>query len=182
MAESPKSFLTVNVSKTLPPLVNCAGELVFDEVQKAEILNDFFAQQTYIGESDDVLPALASIANRQILSSILITACEVQDALMNLPMGKACGTDGINYRVLLEGANGLSQPLCDLFNMSLSMSTVPNDWKMSNVCAILKKGDVSILPNNRPISFLNTMEKVLERIIFKHVLNVFRDSNFFTKF
>jgi len=58
-----KSFLTVNVSKTLPPLVNIAGELVFDELQKAEVLNNFFAQQTSLDESGHVLPELATIEN-----------------------------------------------------------------------------------------------------------------------
>jgi len=101
---------------------------------------------------------------------------------MNLPLGKACGPDGINNKLLVEASHELSQPLCDLFNMSLSSSTVPYDWKTSNVCAILKKGDVSIPSNYRPISLLNTMEKVLERIIFKHEFNFLRDTNFFTRF
>ena len=57
---------------------------------------------------------------------------------------------------------------------------VPSEWKHSNVCAIFKKGDPSDPSNYRPISLLNTMEKVFERIIFKHVFNFLRDSQFFT--
>ena len=57
---------------------------------------------------------------------------------------------------------------------------MPSKWKESNVCAIFKKGDRTIPSNYRPISLLNTMEKVFERIIFKHVFNFFRDTGFFT--
>ena len=57
-----------------------------------------------------------------------------------------------------------------------------SDWRCSNVCAIFKKGDLSNPSNYRPISLLNTMEKVFERIIFKHVFIFLRDTHFFTSF
>ena len=57
---------------------------------------------------------------------------------------------------------------------------MPAKWKESNVCAIFKKGDPTIPSNYRPISLLNTMEKVFERIMFKHMFNFFRDTQFFT--
>ena len=45
---------------------------------------------------------------------------------------------------------------------------------------ISKGGDPSIPSNYRPVSLLHTMENVLERIIFKHVFNHMKDTNFFT--
>ena len=38
----------------------------------------------------------------------------------------------------------------------------------------------SLVSNYRPISLLNTMEKVFERVIFKHLFNYLRDTNFLT--
>ena len=69
---------------------------------------------------------------------------------------------------------------CDLFNQSLNTNTVPSLWKISNVCPILKSGDASLLSNYRPVSLLNNIEKILEIIIFKHIYNYLKDSDFFT--
>jgi hypothetical protein len=41
----------------------------------------------------------------------------------------------------------------------------------AHVTAIFKKGDASLPSNYRPISLLNTTEKVFERLIFKHLFN-----------
>jgi hypothetical protein len=57
---------------------------------------------------------------------------------------------------------------------------MPPCWKIANVCAVFKKGDPALPSNYRPISLLNTIEKVFERIIFKHIFNFFRDTNFFS--
>ena len=45
---------------------------------------------------------------------------------------------------------------------------------------MFKCGDSSLPSNYRPVSLLNNIEKVLERIIFKHVYNYLKDTNFFT--
>ena len=178
-----KSFITPVSSKGIPPLLNPTdGEMVADEQVKADILNDYFVSRTYIDDSSKVIPQLEFNADQVKLNSIIIIPSEVKDAISCLHVGKASGPDGINNRILLETSVQLSQPLCDLFNASLSSSVMPSDWKCSNVCAIFKKGDPSNPSNYRPISLLNTMEKVFERIIFKHVFNFLRDTHFFTSF
>ena len=58
--------------------------------------------------------------------------------------------------------------------------TVPMSWKISNVCPIFKSGDKFLPCNYRPVSLLNGIEKVFEQIIFKHVFNHLRETEFFT--
>lgn len=55
------------------------------------------------------------------------------------------------------------------------MGRVPGIWKQANVTPIYKKKDPSDLTNYRPISLLSTIGKVLEKIIYKHGFNFFRD-------
>ena len=86
--------------------------------------------------------------------------------IKSLPVGKATGPDGIDNRILKEAVQQLCKPLSDIFNLSLRSCTVPSSWKIANVCAVFKKGDRSLPSNYRPISLLNTIEKVFERIIF----------------
>ena len=42
-----------------------------------------------------------------------------------------------------------------------------------------QKGDPSLTSNYRPISLLNTFEKVFERILHKHIFNFLRSNSFF---
>ena len=105
---------------------------------------------------------------------------EVLDVLKTLQLGKASGPYGINNRILIEAAGQLAPHLCDLFNQSLNTSSVPSSWKISNVCPIFKSGDASLASNYRPVSLMNNIEKILERIIFKHVYNYLKDNDFFT--
>ena len=104
---------------------------------------------------------------------------EVLDVKQTLRRCKAPGPDTIN-RILHEATSQVAGPLSQLFNYSLHCCKMPSAWKLSNDCLIFKGGDPSIPSNYRPVSLLHTMEKVLERIIFKHVFNHMKDTNFFT--
>ena len=84
------------------------------------------------------------------------------------------GPDNVNNRILKEAAVPLSDPLCDLFDYSMSKRVCPNIWKEANVSPLYKKDDPSIVSNYRPVSLLSTIGKVMEKIIHKHMFNFFR--------
>ena len=48
---------------------------------------------------------------------------------------------------------------------------MPSLWKQANVTPVFKKNDPSDVSNYRPISLLNTIGKVLEKIVHKYVYN-----------
>jgi len=75
----------------------------------------------------------------------------------------------------------LSSPFCELFKSCLSARKMPSCWKIANVCPVFKKGDPALVSNYRPISLLNTVEKVFERIIYKHIFNFIRLNSFFAQ-
>ena len=143
------------------------------------MLNNFFLDQTLIDDTNTDVPFVPS-SNESNINTIVLTPSEVHDVLKSLPIGKAAGPDGICNRVLLEASNELSIPLCKLYNASLSCCKVPTDWKEAHVTAVFKKGDPSLPNNYRPISLLNTLEKVFERLIYKHIYNHLHHNNFFT--
>ena len=58
-----------------------------------------------------------------------------------------------------------------LFNKSLQQSKYPSNWKIAHVIAIFKKGDTSLPSNFRPISLINYIGKLMERVVHKHVYN-----------
>ena len=178
-----KSFMKPTTSTSLPPLLDASTDtLVVDEIDKANVLNSFFASQSLLDESANELPNDYPRHVGPSINEIVITRAEVLSVLQKLSLGKASGPDGINNRILVEAANELASPLCNLFNQSIDISTLPSSWKTSNVCPIFKKDDPCLPSNYRPVSLLNSMEKVLEKLIFKHVFNYLKDTNFFTPF
>lgn len=73
---------------------------------------------------------------------------------------------------MLRGtACSITPALSTLFNRSLNQSTVPDEWKRSNITPIHKSGDKSETSNYRPISLLSLISKVLERCIHNRVMD-----------
>ena len=56
-----------------------------------------------------------------------------------------------------------------LFNKSLSLGKVPQEWKEANVVPIPKKGNIHEVSNYRPISLLSLVSKFLEQVVNIHV-------------
>jgi Notch-like protein len=56
-------------------------------------------------------------------------------------------------------------------NLSLSKGTVPDMMKISKTIPIYKSGDEHSLNNYRPISLLPTFSKILEKLMYKRLVN-----------
>ena len=174
-----KTFININKKSNIPPIKH--NDNVFsDDLIKANILNNYFITQTKIDDSNVVVPILPDFPNESCLENIVFTPEEVSSVLRSLTLGKASGPDSINNKILREAAGELAQPLCNLFNQSLELGKVPDIWKLANVCAVFKKDDPSLVQNYRPISLLSTIDKVLERLIFKQIYRHFEINNILT--
>jgi hypothetical protein len=172
-----KSFIKPsNSSCSIPPLSD--NDKVFtDNFHKANLLNDYFVSQTLLTEpSNPTFPNIPSLSHPP-LQQVIITPTDVHDVLKNLNVSKASGPSGINNRILRELSVELSIPLSELFNTSLSIGHFPELWKQANVSPLFKSGDPSLAKNYRPISLLDTIGKVFEKILFKYIFNYVREHN-----
>ena len=97
--------------------------------------------------------------------SVIVVAINV---LKGLDVNKGSGPDDIPLTVLRECADELVPSLTTLFNFSISTCTLREEWKYSNVVPIHKKGKKCKVDNYRPISLLNSVSKVMERLVFNH--------------
>ena len=135
---------------------------------KADAFNKYFASifRPVSPSSPIVSPSLSSQNN---LESITVSTEEVSYLLLNLLTDKATGPDGISARLLKECSNEIAPSLTALFNKSLSLGKVPQEWKEANVVPVPKKGDIHEISNYRPISLLSLVSKLLEQVVHIHV-------------
>ena len=150
--------------RSIPPL-QVENDMIQDDNKKAELFNDYFCKQADLNDSESSVPDITDILING-LEQITVTENEVGDILNILDTSKAIGPDLLNPRLLKEAASILKYPLCTLFNLSLTLSTFPSEWKCANVTPVFKKDCHSNLKNYRPISFISILAKVMERLVY----------------
>ena len=78
----------------------------------------------------------------------------VKKILISLDTSKAAGMDQIPAKFLRDGAEVLTLPLENIINLSIKLSTFPEECKIAKVKPIFKKGARTDSKNYRPISLL----------------------------
>lgn len=79
---------------------------------------------------------------------------EVHRELHNLDLSKSAGPDNLEPFFLRSAVDFIAEPLCHIFNLSLSENNIRRIWKSAYVLPLLKGGDPSVVNNYRPISKL----------------------------
>ena len=127
------------------------------------MFNDYFHSVFSTPKTGIALPAV-SVKSDNMLANIVFSEIDVINVLKGLDVNKGSGPDDIPLKVLRECADELAPSLTTLFNLSMSTCTLPEVWKYSNVVPIHKKGKKCKVDNCRPISLLNSVSKVMERL------------------
>ena len=64
-----------------------------------------------------------------------------------------------------------------IYSQSLKHATLPQDWLLANITPVFKKGNRSSPANYRPISLTSVLCKVMEHVIFHHIMSFFTSLN-----
>jgi hypothetical protein len=115
------------------PALKRQGQLISDDIGKAEILNDQFESVFTIEQSMDNFTLTNDYPQ---LPTINVYQDGVVKLLRELLENKAPGPDGLTPKVLKMCADELAPALTSIFNKSLHTGDLPKDWLTANISPI----------------------------------------------
>ena len=149
-----------------------------------DVANDFNSFFSSVGEiaaqkaktlaHDFNLPSIETVLRNPVpdrdtpkatFSFHCVSTTKVQDTIMQMASNKSPGHDKVSMKVIKACLPNILQVVTDMINESLSEGIFPKTWKTAEVIPHLKDGEHEVASNNRPISLLPALSKVVERIV-----------------
>ena len=158
------------------------GVKIMDKKEIAERFCSFFTK--IAAKLQGYLPVLTSLTwknnNLKFLKRLinpentvfkfkLVTPEYIVKIISKLKSSKSPGLDNIPVSIVKDTRDILSYPLCHLINLSLQNSTFPDCEKYAKIIPLFKSGSKTIFDNYRPISVLQTLSKITERVVYNQL-------------
>lgn len=176
--------LTKSLKKTYTPVptLETNNALAITDREKANTLVNTFeaihntghnintqAQIELINTVEKFLETKEAI-NPNMLAKILTTPREIQEHVRYLPSQKAPGPDEIENKIIKNFPKKTIVQLTYIINAIIKHNYFPDCWKIATVIPIPKPNKNHKIPiNYRPISLLNTLAKLTEKIILQRI-------------
>jgi len=130
-----------------------------------------FTKQKFIdgtkttSENSPIISTINPNNSDQIDLNSSITLNEMETAL-NKCQSKSPGPDNIPYFFITNLGKIAKKFLLDIYNNIWHSGVIPKEWKKGIIIPILKPGkNKHVVEGYRPITLLNTMTKIMEKII-----------------
>ena len=140
--------------------------------------NTFFSNvgKTISKNIPDVKASFTDYLTEENNSSLFLNPTSVFEIIefsKTLKPFKASGPDDISPRVVRECIHFIAEPLCDIYNKSISTGIVPDKLKLAKIIPLYKKNDKNKVQNYRPVALLPIFAKLLEKILHQRIYTFF---------
>ena len=115
---------------------------------------------------------VSSNLNNNLNTQQNITPDMIDEEFQKLDISKAPGPDGINNKILKRAKYALKEIVAHLFNICLTDSFVPTQWKEANIIPIPKIKEPKEAGDYRPTALTSSLCKTFERIIVIHGIHL----------
>ena len=154
---------------SLPNPIFLGVKVATSSQAKADLFNIFF--HSVLTKPSEPISSSSVQGVNEVLCLLTINSSDVYNVMTQLDPNKAMGIDGISPKVLKHCAIALCEPIAYLCQLSIDQGYLPGEWKLHLITTIFKSGDRSQICNYRPISLLCIISKVLEKLVFNHVID-----------
>ena len=154
------------------PALAVDGEILQEDSRKAEALASCFSAAFEVEdvEGEELIQSLLSSPAEPVPVEELLGPVAVKKELDSLNKRKAVGLDGIPPMALRALSSSIAAPLALLINIILTTQVVPSAWKRSWISPVPKVPAPTSPSHFRPISILDSMAKILDKIIVRALL------------
>jgi hypothetical protein len=128
--------------------------------------------ESIYGPKPDRFPDLVfNPRGENTMGDLVLSREDVVDAILSCPDKPSLGADGLSYVFYKKCVDYVWLPLQIIFLLSIQFGCIPDEWKLSKVAPVHKKGSKIHVENFRPVSQTVVACRILERIVRKHILN-----------
>jgi len=160
------------------PEINDDGNILFDDKDKANAFNHFFANvannvnKSIPATSTDPEHYLTNMPDSPpLLQFDELGPVYISDIIKILPSKASADLQGVSLKIIKFVRTEICTPLAHIFNLSISSGIFPSALKCSRTVPVFKNGSKSLCDNYRPISLVPTFSKLLEKIVATKLTN-----------
>lgn len=154
------------IDSDMPPLTAADGSVLFEPIQKANCLSDFFKGK----QSNQILDLPPTCFPEPKLTSIAFRAKELKGYLQDLDTYGGNDPDGFFPLFFKKVGDILAPKLAVVFRLLQKSGTFPLCWRKANITPIPKGGTATSLPMEyRPISITAILGKLFERLLSRRL-------------
>ena len=153
------------------PLKKPDGSLAYDDLDKANLLNEFFS--SVFTKDDGNVPYFQTSWSDTTpgLNSVCFTPDIIKKIVKKMKLNGSAGEDMFPSVLFKNVISEIAYHLSCVFNFSVSTSSIPVIWRSGIIVPIFKKGSANEVSNYRPISITCIACKLMESVIKDAILD-----------
>ena len=165
--------------------LNENGSCITAEKDVANVFNDYFATVAHnldnnIPVSNQSPSSYLSGGMSNIFSAPPTNESEVQNIIESLPI-KSSPLDEVPVFIYKKIVSPLSKCISSFFNESILHGVYPQVLKISRIVPLFKSGDNTSKLNFRPISVINFIAKLFEKLMYSRLFKFVSENNILCK-